>query len=350
MPRTENQSSDDTKVSAPDSRLFARRPFRTIPAHALIFTVSLFISFALAFNMHVGSEWFPQVFAPWLAVTLAVRLVVFGLFHQYQGSWRYVSVLDLFAVMRGAFFSTLILVGLWYVGMNFGPLRSLMYATNLAKVPQSVHLLDCAATIAFVCGAKLATRLYFEETRAPSEGRAQRLLIVGAGNAGEALLREINRMSIAQYEPVGFVDDDPGKLGMRIHGVPVLGSVDEIKDIVAKYNVDELAIAMPSATRKQLRRVIEQCQGTNLRFSTIPDLVDIASGKLAVSQMRNVDINDLLGREPVSLDMDQIANFLCDKVILITGAGGSIGSEMCRQVGHFRPRMLVLVEQAENPL
>jgi len=323
-------------------------PLRTVPAHACLFTASLFLSFVLYDNMAIRAWWFPNAFLSWLSLSLAVKLIVFGLLHQYQGSWRYVSVLDLFAIMRGAFLSTLILVPLWYAGMNIKPIRDRM--GPLGAVPQTVMLLDCGATIALVCGARLATRLYFEETRVVESGRLRRLLVVGAGNAGETLIREIRRMPVARYEVAGFVDDDRKKRGLRIHGLPVLGAVDQLKRLVHEYNVDELVIAMPSATRQQLRRVVEICQGTNLRFNTIPDLVEIASGKLRVSQIRDVDINDLLGREPVQLDLDLIGQFIRDKVVLITGAGGSIGAEMCRQVGQFAPRTLVLVEQAENPL
>jgi FlaA1/EpsC-like NDP-sugar epimerase len=157
-------------------------------------------------------------------------------------------------------------------------------------------------------------------------------------------------MAEARYEVVGFIDDEPKKNGVRIHGVPVLGACEKIKEIAQKRNVDEIVIAMPSASHKELRRVIELCQGTNLRFSTVPDLVAIASGKVKVSQIRDVDINDLLGREPVTLDLELISRFIKDKVILITGAGGSIGSEMCRQVSQFKPKILLLLEQAENGL
>ncbi|MHC4961780.1 MAG: polysaccharide biosynthesis protein, partial [Planctomycetota bacterium] len=154
----------------------------------------------------------------------------------------------------------------------------------------------------------------------------------------------------ANYEVVGFIDDDPAKQGMNIHGITVLGNVEQLPQVCEKSSIDEIAIAIPSATRRQLRHVVQVCQGTALRFSTVPSLTDIASGKFSVSQMRHVDIDDLLGREVVQLDMLQLEKFLKDKVILVTGAGGSIGSEMCRQVCAFGPKLLLLVEQAENPL
>ena len=137
---------------------------------------------------------------------------------------------------------------------------------------------------------------------------------------------------------------------MNIHGIPVLGTVENLPLICEEKDIEEIAIALPSASPKQLRNVIQVCQGTKVRFRTVPSITDIASGKFRVSQIRDVDINDLLGREAVQLNPDEIQEFLTDKVILVTGAGGSIGSEMARQVCHFAPKLLLLVEQAENAL
>lgn len=221
---------------------------------------------------------------------------------------------------------------------------------NAQRLIEGVLMLDLFTTIMLLSGLRMLVRLYHEEFFTEKRGVARRYLIIGAGNAGEALLREMLRRKDASCEVVGFVDDDPAKQGMSIHGIEVLGTIDQLPDLCQKYAVDELAIAIPSATRSQLRRVVQICQGTKLRFSTVPSLTDIASGKLRVSQMRDVDINDLLGRDVVKLDLDQIQRYLTQRVILVTGAGGSIGSEMCRQVCAFAPKHLLLLEQAENPL
>lgn len=218
------------------------------------------------------------------------------------------------------------------------------------KTVEGVIMLDLFTTIMLLSGLRMLIRLYHEEFFADNRGAVRRFLIIGAGNAGEALLREMMRRKDIQYQVVGFVDDDPAKYRMKIHDVPVLGTVEQLPQICQKYSVDEIAIAIPSATPKQMRRVVQICQGTKLRFSTVPSITDIASGKFRVSQIRDVDINDLLGREEVKLDVEGIRRFLKDKTILVTGAGGSIGSEMCRQVCEFGPKCLLLVEQAENPL
>jgi FlaA1/EpsC-like NDP-sugar epimerase len=157
-------------------------------------------------------------------------------------------------------------------------------------------------------------------------------------------------MSVAEYEVVGFIDDDPAKQGIRIHDIPVLGQVEQLPEICKEKNIEEVAIAMPSATVPQRRRVVQVCQGTKVRFRTVPAMTDIATGKFKVSQIRDVDINDLLGREAIQLDTDLIEAFIKGKTTLVTGAGGSIGSEMSRQICRFGPKLLLLVEQAENPL
>jgi FlaA1/EpsC-like NDP-sugar epimerase len=211
-------------------------------------------------------------------------------------------------------------------------------------------MLDMAATFLILAGLRMIVRLYHEEFRTIESGRLKRFLIVGAGNAGEALLREIHRMPVAQYEVIGFIDDDPVKQDINIHGIAVLGPVEQLPDICKSRNIEEIAIAIPSASHQQLRRVIQVCEGTKIRFRTVPSITDIASGKLRVSQIRDVDINDLLGREAVQLDLHLIETYARDKVILVTGAGGSIGSEMCRQLCNFKPKLILLIEQAENPL
>ena len=238
--------------------------------------------------------------------------------------------------------------GLWVAGLYIGPVRK--GVSNVFDVSQAVFVVDMFCTVLLLAGLRMAIRLYYEEFRTVESGRLKRFLIVGAGNTGESLLREIHRMSVAEYEMVGFIDDDPAKQGIRIHDIPVLGTVEQLAEICTEKNIEEVAIAMPSATVSQRRRVVQVCQGTKVRFRTVPSMTDIASGRFRVSQIRDVDINDLLGRETIQLDTDSIETFIKGKTILVTGAGGSIGSEMCRQICLFGPKLLLLVEQAENPL
>ncbi len=319
-------------------------------AHIGAFATSLLFAFLVANNMQFKLDWFVRQYPFLLLFFLSVKLLVFGLFKQYRGWWRYVSISDLLGILKAAVASTLVIVTIWFAVMLQVPALRFGLPRGITAISQGIFMADLFGTILLPAGLRMIIRLYHEEFRTVGGRALKRFLIVGAGNAGEALLREILRMPIAQYDVVGFIDDDPIKQGTRIHGLPVLGTVELLPQICRQRSIDEIAIAMPSASQRQLRRVIQVCEGTKIRFRTVPSITDIASGKLRVSQIRDVDINDLLGRQVVQLDLDAIEAFACDKTILVTGAGGSIGSEMCRQICQFAPRRLLLVEQAENPL
>ncbi len=259
------------------------------------------------------------------------------------------GIFDLRGILQASVISTLIIVVLWFAMGSIDSIRANL-PPDLKSPAEGVCIADMFATVLMLGGLRILIRLYYEEFRTAEAGRLKRFLIVGAGNAGEALLREIHRMPVAQYEVVGFIDDDPVKKGINIHGIPVLGTVEQLPKICEERNIEEIAIAMPSASHSERMHVVRVCEGIKIKFQTVPSITDIASGKLRVSQIREVDINDLLGREAVQLDLDLIEAFARDKTILVTGAGGSIGSEMCRQLCNFNPKLLLLIEQAENPL
>jgi len=342
-----NQSPSE--LSPPPAMLLRFRKPLIVLAHIVAFAASLMLSFLLVNNMQFRQNWL--VLYPSLVLFfLIVKLLVFGFFEQYRGWWRYVGISDLLGILRASMVSTLIIVALWFaIGQVESIRRNLPGGLQIPL--EGVCMTDMFVTVLLLAGLRMVIRLYYEEFRTVEVGRLKRLLIVGAGDAGEALLREIGRERIAQYDVVGFIDDDPIKQGTNIHGISVLGTVEQLPKICEDHNIEEIAIAMPQATHHQRRRVVQVFdKGTKIRFGTVPSLTDIASGKLRVSQIRDVDINDLLGRETVELDLDLIEAFLKDKTILVTGAGGSIGSEMCRQVCNFSPKLLLLIEQAENPL
>lgn len=316
-------------------------------AHISSFMGSLFLAFLLINNMHLG-KWVGREYPLMLLVMLPIKLVVFGIFRQYRGWWRYVGISDLLQIAKASLTSTVIIVALWFAALQTEYIR--LRLSGFESIAEALVLLDWFATIMILAGLRMLVRMYHEEYRAEDGAGLKRFLIIGAGDAGEALLREILRMRVERYDVVGFIDDAPLKQGMSIHGISVLGTVEELPGICSKHNIEEIAIAIPDASHKELRRVVQICQGTKVRFRTVPSITDIASGKLKVSQIRDVDITDLLGRAEIELDLDLIENYIKDKVILVTGAGGSIGSEMCRQVCRFGPKQLLLIEQAENPL
>lgn len=324
--------------------------------HLALFAFTWLCAFGLAYNFKRFDLWFNNFFVPMLPAVLLVKWVVFGRMGLFRGAWRYVSMRDLFLVSRAAWVSTILLYILYYVVANLDVLARAVgisvapIAVFRGDFPDSVFLLDLAGTIAVVCGARMAVRLYYEEVQPLQGGTAPKLLILGAGNAADSVVREIERQPVLEYRIVGFLDDDPAKLHTQMRGHEVLGPISRIKEVCEQHAVDEILIAMPSASRKQIRRVVDLCQGTNLRFKTLPAMADLITGRAQVQEIRDVDINDLLGRAPVQLDEDRIAGFIRGRTILVTGAGGSIGSEMCRQIARFEPERLALVEQAEQNL
>jgi len=343
-----DQNLPKSSTNRPSALLRFRRGI-IILAHIVAFAVSLMLSFLVVHTMRFERPGWVDIYPSLLLFFLAVKLPVFGLFKQYRGWWRYVGISDLRGILWASFVSTLIIVSLWFIAANIEGIRTNL-PPDIERPAEGVCIADMFATVLMLGGLRIVIRLYYEEFRTAEAGRLKRFLIVGAGNAGEALLREIQRMPIAQYEVVGFIDDDPTKQDINIHGIPVLGTVEQLPEVCEKRKIEEIAIAMPSASHSERMRVVRVCEGIKIKFQTVPSITDIASGKLRVSQIREVDINDLLGREAVQLDLDLIEAFVKDKIILVTGAGGSIGSEMCRQLCNFNPKLLLLIEQAENPL
>jgi FlaA1/EpsC-like NDP-sugar epimerase len=205
-----------------------------------------------------------------------------------------------------------------------------------------------------VGGVRLSTRIRaLRPRREPAIERSEtpsRVLVAGAGDAGELLVADVQRRYASRYEVVGFVDDDGRKLGGHIHGVRVLGQIADLPRVVAEQQATQILIAIPTANGAQMRRIVGLCKQTGAKFKTIPGLADLVDGEVGVSQLRPVAIEDLLGRDPVEQDMELISREMKGRAVLVTGAGGSIGSELCRQLARFEPSVIVLVERAENAL
>jgi len=328
-----------------------------VTAHGILFALALFAAFSLAYNfrwMLYRYRWFLDLYLPLLALALPIKLLVFHWTGQYRGSWRYVGLRDLLSVISASLVGTFVFLLAYFLlenGWQYAFDELLIdRAPTRALRQSSVFSLDWAATIALVSGARILVRFYYEDIQRQRASNPSRVLIVGAGDAGEAVLRELLRMRPGPYECVGFLDDDAPHLRGRIHGVEILGRTANIREICMDHDVQEVFIALPQATPKTIRSLVERCQGTGVLFRTIPPVSDVIEGRVQVSQIREVDIADLLGREPVELDTDKIAQQLRSRQVLVTGAGGSIGSEMCRQIAGFLPKRLILLEQAENGL
>lgn len=282
---------------------------------------------------------FPSDFAQapnWLLIDLVVTPITFYFLGLYRGIWRYASISDLLLISRAVAFRTLLLVAIFiFLGYDRG-------------VPRSVILIDAMLVFGLVGGARLLTRMQREIVQSKTLKKKRPVLIIGAGDAGEIIFREMKNNERLDYNPVGFIDDDPSKWGVRIHGIPVLGGREEIPRVAAERQVREAIIAIPSATGRDLAEVHAYCQRAGIRTKTVPPVSQLIDGQVHLSQVRDVELEDLLGRKAVKVDLAAIGASLRGKRVLITGGGGSIGRELARQVAEFEPERLVLLDRNEN--
>jgi FlaA1/EpsC-like NDP-sugar epimerase len=270
---------------------------------------------------------------PWV---LVIQGTVFWLFGLYRGVWRFASLPDLVRIVKAAVAGTVLVV------------VALFIVNRTELIPRSVPVLFLGLQVILLAGPRLLYRWMKDHRLNLSSG--QRVLIVGAGRAGEMLVRDMLRDASRSYFPAGFVDDKPRRQGGEVHGVPVLGQTEAIPDIVLREDIDVLMLAVPSATAKEMRRLVELCEGTGRPFRTVPELRNLMTGQVSISQLRPVSIEDLLGRDPVSLDWEGIRAGLSGRAVLVTGAGGSIGSELVRQIAAAVPSRLILIDNGEYNL
>jgi FlaA1/EpsC-like NDP-sugar epimerase len=301
-----------------------------------IFAVSAISAFLLRFDLSLPpKEAAHLVYA--LSIWIVVKIIVFRIAHLDRGWWRFVSLDDLprlaMANLVGSFVGTLTI--LWLAPRGF---------------PRSVYVLDLLVCSLLTVGARLAARLLFETWTFHTSANKKRTLIYGTGEAGVSLLAEIRHNASLPYHAVGFIDDDPKKAELVVHGVKVLGDGEKLATSVRKHQVNTVLIAIPSASGEQMTRILRSCQDAGVSYKTVPGLGEIIQGNNLSKQMRDVAVEDLLGRNPARLNEKEISGKLSGKVILVTGAGGSIGSELCRQIARFRPKTIVGYEISENSL
>ena len=287
----------------------------------------------LRFNLSAVPElYLDQAYAV-LPVLVVLQGGVFWYLGLYRGVWRFASIPDLVRILK----SIIVGVGLSAVAIFF--------LTRMQDVPRSVFPLYAVLLAILLGGPRLLYRWLKEHHIYHAMGR--RVLIVGAGSAGEMLTRELLRDPAYGYQPVGFVDDDPRKKGREIHGLRVFGYSKRIAQYVEQWGVELVLLAIPSATTAQMRQLVEHCEQAKVPMRTLPGLRDLMTGHSVVQALRDISIEDLLGREPVSLDWDLIKADIAGKVILVTGGGGSIGLELCRQLSAVGPRRLIVFDNSE---
>ena len=317
-------------------RLHPYRRLVIVAVHFALVIMAYLSAFLLRYEFRLAaSEW--QLFLQTLPLLFVIRMAVFAWFHLYQGLWRYVGMEDILTMLKAV------------------TLSSLLFSAGLllffhAGYPRSVLLLDWLLCLALVGGVRLAIRAFRESNRRYGQVSGNRALLVGAGDAGEMLIREIDRNFALTYEVVGFIDDDPTKKGRRLHGIEVVGAVDQLPELCRAKDIQEILIAIPSATREQRKRIIGRCRASGVPFKTVPALHELLQGKARIGQLQEVQPKDLLGREPVRLDFGRVRQEFQGKRVLVTGAGGSIGAELCRQLAASEPEMLLLLDRAESSL
>ncbi len=324
---------------------FASRNFWIVlGADVLLLVAAHLLAYAIRFDGHLtGLEWgYIRTFLPGL---ILLKIAVFSACDLYRGMWRYTGITDLLHIVKACVVSFLVATVILLIVFRFEGLS------------RSVFILDAILAFLFIAGHRIALRLYYQQGSrllaaargAPGEKR-RRLLIVGAGDAAEKVLREIQDNPALGYAVVGLLDDHPGKIGKRIHGVLVVAPITDLPEVAARTRADEILIAIPSASREQMNRIVELCRAASVPFKTLPGLGEIIDGRVSIRASREVSYKDLLGRKPVRLELDRIGEVVSGRTVLVTGAGGSIGSELCRQILRFRPARLVLFDAGEENL
>ncbi|HWO99571.1 MAG TPA: nucleoside-diphosphate sugar epimerase/dehydratase [Methylococcus sp.] len=298
----------------------------------LMVPLAWFGAYWLRFNLAEVPEPHLTTAIRWLPLVVVVQGVVLRLFGLYRGIWRFASLPDLLRIAKAAGSGILVIAVL------------LFFLDRLDAVPRSVIPLYALLLALFLAAPRALYRMWKDRSLHLMNGR--RALIVGAGKAGEALVRDLLRDGDAEFNPIAFVDDDPNKRGWEIHGVRVRGNCDSIPWQVQKLDIEAILIAMPSANERVMRRIVEICETTGLPFLTLPSVRDMWSGRVS-DALRDVSIEDLLGRAPVRLNSDELVDYFRGKCILVTGGGGSIGSELCQQIARFPVARLVVFDHSE---
>jgi FlaA1/EpsC-like NDP-sugar epimerase len=313
-----------------------------VGADAALLALAWYLAFQVRFDQGVPTRYDEFLDAGVFVVVVGVQLAVFVAFGLYQHWWRYVSIRDMWrailAVTVGSI-AAVVIVYLWR------PVEGL-------SIPRGIVAIDWLFALAFITGVRLLARTLIERPgRGRFVARGKEALIVGAGDAGQLIIREMLKTPRLGYTPIGLVDDDPRKRNMRLHGVRVLGTTEQLPRLLVDNRPDEVIIAIPSGAGEVRQNVVNACRDAGVPVKTLPGVHELITGDLSLSrQLREVQVEDVLGREAVQLDIPSIASYITGSTVLVTGAGGSIGSELCRQIAALGAEQLVLVDHSENAL
>ncbi|WP_051305948.1 polysaccharide biosynthesis protein [Desulfogranum mediterraneum] len=331
---------------------------RTVPNQWLVagmdllaISIAITLAFLFRFDGIISGQYARQILLL-IPLLLLVKIPVFSFCGLYRGMFRYTSLADILAVLQAVVISSALVV------------TGLMMLNRFANLSRGVFVLDCILTFLLIAGNRTLIRCLYQYSRYGDGDRrlrplflckdgarpVKRLVLIGAGNSAEKTLRETKENPRLPYQVVGLVDDDPKKQGLQIHGVPVLGPITALKAVVKQHRVDELLIAISTANSSQMQRIVDICSSTGVSYKILPGMHELIHGNVSLQTMREVDYKDLLGRPTVELEQDEIGRYLSGKTVLVTGAGGSIGSELCRQILKFEPEQLILLDAGEENL
>lgn len=310
---------------------------------AMLINLAAFGSFYLRFEVVGGIPltYYPTIYHTAIAATI-IYIAVFNVFGLYNRLWQYASTGELLSIV-------------YAVTVGTGGTVSVVYFYSLAqagmRIPHTTAVLLWLAMVFLIGGSRFIWRILQEnafDRHVP--GSQKQVLIVGAGDAGVLAARELKNRNYRDGRPIGFIDDDVSKQRLHLLGVPVLGTRKDINRVVKGHNVDEVIIAMPSASGESVREIVQICERSGVELKIMPGVYDIISGDINVNAIRQVQVEDLLGRDPVSVDLEEVAGYVAGETVFITGAGGSIGSEISRQIARFNPEKLVLLGHGENTI
>jgi len=319
-----------TTIQNQSSALLRCRSLVLLVSQAGLIFCSLICAWLLRFEFRLPDANLLWTAAPLLIV---VRLAAMPFFNLMHGWWRHTGINDAVDVGKA------ILAG------SLAFFLIVRYGLGLKIFPLSIYALEALLTFTLLTGVRVLSRMLAEALRRDSASK--RLLLVGAGHAAQMIIREIQQVETG-YRVIGCVDDNPQMKGLRVLGVPVLGPVAALAKLVCKQRIDEILIAIPSANQTQMRRLVAFCKETSVAFRTVPAMAELIAGRVTLQQVREVSLTDLLGRIPVDLDLESVGEHIRDRVVMVTGAAGSIGSELCRQIAMYKPKLLLCLDRNET--
>lgn len=311
--------------------------YTVIVSDIILTILSYWLSYLLRFNFAIPDIYMGH-FLKSCPVLVALRVITFHIFGLYKGVWRYASMNDLIRILKAITAGTVVFsayVAFYFMALSF---------------PRSVIIIDWFIIITFLGGSRFVYRFFREFKGMSTITNGKKVLIIGASDEGEMLLRELKKNPKMNYKPVGFLDRSTDRKGRRIHDVPVLGVIEDLGKIIRKKKVEEVIVADPSINGKKVREIMTVCRDNGVHCKTVPAIADILRGRINITQIREINIEDLLGREHIELDREKIKAYLSGKRVMVTGAAGSIGSELCRQIMGVEPEKLILYERVENEL